>query len=165
MRMVGQRRSRAEEAYLNLPLAEIKAKCVRQLQRGIPILCVADDDKMCVEALQLWDDGSFDIPGVTGLDVEMERTDIYQMKAGFPGHVWLITGVNVREDGTIDQWKIENSYDLETVHQGYCSCSDSWFDKFMYSVLLHKNEVSEYGEVLANEDTTLGNAFYIWDIM
>ena len=73
--------------------------------------------------------------------------------------------MNVREDGTIDQWKIENSYDLDGLHQGYCICSDSWFDKFVYSVLLHRSELSEYQDVLWDEDTTFGNAFYIWDIM
>ena len=154
-----------EEVNLNLPLAEMKEKCVRQLRSGIPIVCVADDDKMCAEELQLWDDQSFDIFGVTGFDVEMDRTDIFQMKAGFPGHAWMITGVNVQENGTINQWKIENSYDLDSMHHGYCSCSDSWFDKFVYSVLLHKSVLTEYEDVLADETTTLSHVFHSWDIM
>ena len=73
--------------------------------------------------------------------------------------------MNVLEDGTVDQWKIENSYDLDSLHQGYCICSDSWFDRFVYSVLLHESVLPEYRETLADESAALSNAFQLWDIM
>ena len=42
-----------EEQFLNLPLYELKEKCIEQLKAGIPVVCMADDDKMCMEELQL----------------------------------------------------------------------------------------------------------------
>ena len=71
-----------EEQFLNLPLYELKEKCIEQLKDGIPVVCMADDDKMCMEELQLWDYDSFDYVEVTGFDFEMSKKDYFQLKAG-----------------------------------------------------------------------------------
>lgn len=82
-----------EEQFLNLPLYELKEKCIKQLKDGIPVVCMADDDKMCMEELQLWDDNSFDYVDVTG--------------------------VHLGEDRMPERWKIENSYGTDGLHKGY----------------------------------------------
>ena len=48
----------------------LKEKCIEQLKDRIPVVCMADDDKICMEELQLWDDNSFDYVDVTGFDFE-----------------------------------------------------------------------------------------------
>lgn len=82
-----------EEQFLNLPLYELKEKCIEQLKDGIPVVCMAGNDKMCMEELQLWDDNSFDYVDVTG--------------------------VHLGEDRMPERWKIENSYGTDGLHKGY----------------------------------------------
>lgn len=150
-----------EEQFLNLPLPELKKKCIEQLKDGIPVVCTADDDKMCVEELQLWDNGSFDYLDVTGFDFEMSRKDYFQLKAGFAGHSMLITGVHLGESGKPERWKIENSYGTGGIHKGYFVCSDSWLEKYVLSAVLSKRYLSE----IDLDQQQNGNPFHIWDIM
>ena len=150
-----------EEQFLNLPLDVLKLKCMEQLKDGFPVVCMADDDKMCREELQLWDDNSFDYPEVTGFDFEMSRRDYFQLKAGTASHSMLITGVHLGENGTPERWKIENSYGMDGIHKGYFVCSDSWFEKYILSAVINKKYLSEKDSCPQQSR----NLFNIWDIM
>ena len=150
-----------EEQFINLPLTELKKKCIEQLKEGIPVVCMADDDKMCREELQLWDDNSFDYLEVTGFDFEMNRKDYFQLKAGIASHSMLITGVHLGESGKPERWKIENSYGTDGIHKGYFVCSDSWFEKYMISVVISKKYLLE----VDSSQQQNRNTFNIWDIM
>lgn len=150
-----------EEQFLNLPLSALKEKCIEQLKDGVPVVCTADDDKMCMEELQLWDDGSFEHLETMGFDFEMSRKDYFQLKAGTASHSMLITGVHLGENGKPERWKIENSYGIDGIHKGYFVCSDSWFEKYVLSAVINKKYISETD----NDRQHNRNPFYIWDIM
>lgn len=150
-----------EEQFLNLPLYELKEKCIEQLKDGIPVVCMADDDKMCMEELQLWDDNSFDYVDVTGFDFEMSRKDYFQLKAGIASHSMMLTGVHLGEDGMPERWKIENSYGTDGLHKGYYICSDSWFEKYVISAVISKKYILE----ISSKKQQNKHLFNIWDIM
>ena len=150
-----------EEEFLNLPLDELRDKCIEQLKDGIPVVCMADDDKMCREELQLWDDNSFDYLEMTGFDFEMSRKDYFQLKAGIASHSMLITGVHLGEDGKPERWKIENSYGTDGIYKGYFVCSDSWFEKYMISAVISKKYICE----IDSSQQQSRNPFNIWDII
>lgn len=150
-----------EEVFLNMQLDELKTCCIEQLKEGIPIVCAADDDKMCRDELQLWDDASFDYEKVTGFSFEMSRKDYFQLKAGIAGHSMLITGVHIGEDSKPQRWKIENSYGVDGLHGGYFVCSDSWFSKYIVNAVIHKNILDKHKKL----DSDKFNSLDIWDIM
>ena len=150
-----------EEQFLNLPLHELKEKCIEQLKDGIPVVCGADDDKMCMEELQLWDNSSFDYVEVTGFDFEMSRKDYFQLKAGTSSHSMLLTGVHLGENGKPERWKIENSYGTDGIHKGYYVCSDLWFEKYVLSAVISKKYILGTNSVQQQNR----NLFNIWDIM
>lgn len=151
-----------EEIFLNLSLKEMKELCIRQLKDGIPVVCTADDGKMLKEELQLWDDKSFNYELITGLSFSMSRKDYFQLKAGSACHSMVITGVNFSHDGSPNRWKIENSYGTDGIHQGYFICSDTWFDKYMITVVIHRKYLERYREAASSLQT---NLFHIWDIL
>ena len=124
------------------------------------MVCMADDDKMCMEELQLWDDNSFDYVDVTGFDFEMSRKDYFQLKAGIASHSMMLTGVHLGEDGMPDRWKVENSYGTDGLHKGYYICSDSWFEKYMISAVISK---SIYWKLVERNSKT--NIFSIYGIL
>lgn len=150
-----------EEQFLNLPLHELKEKCIEQLKDGIPVVCMADDDKMCMEELQLWDYDSFDYVEVTGFDFEMSRKDYFQLKAGTASHSMLLTGVHLGENGKPERWKIENSYGTDGLHKGYFVCSDLWFEKYVLSAVISKKYLLE----INSRQQQNKHPFKIWDIM
>ncbi len=93
--------------------------------------------------------------------LEDVRRDYFQLKAGIACHSMLITGVNIGEDGKPNRWKLENTYDVEGLHKGYFTCSDSWFDKYMVSLMLCKRYLRKYEDAMEGEP----NSFRIWEIM
>lgn len=150
-----------EEIFLNLELEDLKVCCIEQLKAGMPVVCTVDDDKMCRDELQLWDDKSFNYEEVTGFSFEMSRKDYFQLKAGIACHSMLITGVHIAENGKPQRWKIENSYGVDGLHGGYFVCSDSWFNKYMVNVVIHKKIIEKYKNITNKKP----NLFNIWDIM
>lgn len=149
------------ERFLNLPMDELKEHCIEQLKAGIPVVCAADDDKMCRDELQLWDDCCFDYEKVIGFSFEMSRKDYFQLKAGIACHSMLITGVHIGEDGTPKRWKILNSYDTNGLHGGYFTCSDSWFTKYIVNTVINRKLLNKYDDVMKKD----ANSFDIWGIM
>lgn len=143
------------EIFLNLSMDVMKNLCIEQLKNGVPIVCVADDDKMLSDELQLWDDSSFDYKNTIGFTFDMSRKDYFQLKAGNASHSMLITGVNINKEGLPDRWKIENSYDIEGLHKGYFSCSDTWFEKYMVSVVIENQYLQEYKKAENDKLNTL----------
>lgn len=150
-----------DEIFLNLELEKLKAFCIQQLKDGMPVLCTADDDKMCRDELQLWDDGSFDYEEVTGFSFDMSRRDYFQLKAGSACHSMLITGVHIADGGKVQRWKIENSYGINGLHKGYFTCSDSWFNQYMVSAVIHKKYLGQYQKKITEKT----NLFHIQDIL
>ena len=116
---------------------------------------------MCRDELQLWDDESFDYEEAAGFSFEMSRKDYFQLKAGIACHSMLITGVHLGGDGKPQRWKILNSYDIDGLHQGYFTCSDSWFDKYMVNAVICKKYLGGYERQLQKK----ANPFDIWEIM
>lgn len=149
-----------EERFLNLPMAEMKACCIRQMKEGIPVVCTGDDDKMCLEELQLWDDQAFDYEAATGFSFQMDRKDYFQLKAGAACHSMLLTGVH-EENGRPVRWKIENSYGISGIHKGYYTCSDSWFENYMLSAVIFKKYLGKYENVRNGKI----HGFDIWEIL
>ena len=139
----------------------LKEKCIEQLKDRIPVVCMADDDKICMEELQLWDDNSFDYVDVTGFDFEMSRKDYFQLKTGIASHCMMLIGVHLGEDGMPERWKIENSYGTDGLHKGYYICSDSWFEKYVLSAVICKKYISEINRKKQQNK----HLFNIWDIM
>lgn len=160
LRKVFQVAGTGQERFLNLPMEELKACCIRQLKEGVPVVCTGDDDKMCQEELQLWDDLSFDYEAVTGFSFEMSRRDYFQLKGGTACHSMLLTGV-LEENGRPVHWKIENSYGIFGLHRGYYICSDSWFEKYMLSAVILKKYLKKYGKAWERAP----HLFDIWEIM
>ena len=91
----------------------------------------------------------------------MYRKDYFQLKAGIASHCMMSTGVHLGEDGMPELWKIENSYGTDGLHKGYYICSDSWFEKYVLSVVISKKYILEIGSKKQQNKYL----FNIWDIM
>ena len=73
----------------------------------------------------------------------------------------MSTGVHLGEDGMPELWKIENSYGTDGLHKGYYICSDSWFKKYVLSVVISKKYILE----ISSKKQQNIYLFNIWDIM
>ena len=69
-----------------------------------------------------------------------ERLDYKQSKMT---HAMVFVGVNLREDGTPNRWRVENSWGDDKGEKGFFVMDDAWFDEYMYQVVVHKKYLTE----------------------
>ncbi|MDD3095218.1 MAG: C1 family peptidase, partial [Candidatus Marinimicrobia bacterium] len=76
-------------------------------------------------------------------------------------HAMVISGVNL-QGSRPERWKVENSWGDKYGNQGYFVMSDSWFDAYVYQVVVHKKHMtSEMRKVWETEPRALNP----WDPM
>ena len=130
-------------AYLNLPMEEMKALIIRQLQAGEVVWFGSDVGKFGDRADGTWDDKSFEYEALTGLDLSLTKEERLDYRDSCMCHAMVITGVNL-VDGKPNRWKIENSWGDDKGEKGYYIASDSWFDEFVYQAVIRREYLEAY---------------------
>lgn len=141
--------------HLNLPMEELKAAVLRQLQAGEIVWFGSDCGKYGDREGGIWDDRSFQVELVTGLDEDMDKRDMLDSCESRMNHAMCLTGVNIGEDGRPNRWKIENSWGTDRIYDGYFMASDSWFDRFVYQAVVHKKYLGEKAALFETEPIAL----------
>lgn len=129
-------------SLLNLPMEEFKAAILAQLKDGSPVWfgcdCSTDGDRES----GLWDDAAFCYEDTFDLDLSMTKQQMLDFRQSAMNHAMVFTGVNL-VDGKPTRWKIENSWGDKVADKGYFTCSDTWFDKYMYAAAVDRKYLSD----------------------
>lgn len=141
--------------HLNLTMEELKAAVLRQLQAGEIVWFGSDCRKYGDREGGIWDDSSFQVELITGLDEDMSKQDMLDSCESRMNHAMCLTGVNIGEDGRPNRWKIENSWGSDRKYDGYFMASDSWFDRFVYQAVVHKKYLGEKAALFDGEPIEL----------
>ena len=147
--------------YLNLPMSEFKELIIRELKAGNPVWFGSDVGKGGDRKAGFWDTGAFDYGLVTGLDLDISKTDGLDYWFSAMNHAMVITGVNLDENGMPNRWKIENSWGDENGDKGYYACSDAWFDLYVYQAVVPVASLGDKAELLEQAPIVLNP----WDPM
>ena len=141
--------------HLNLPMEELKAAVLRQLEAGEIVWFGSDCGKYGDREAGIWDDASFQVEPVTGLDESMSKAEMLDSCESRMNHAMCLTGVNLGPDGKPNRWKIENSWGTDRGKDGYFTASDSWFDRFVYQAVVHKKYLGEKAALFETEPVVL----------
>lgn len=141
--------------HLNLTMEELKAAVLRQLQAGEIVWFGSDCGKYGDREGGIWDDRSFQVELITGLDEDMDKREMLDSCESRMNHAMCLTGVNIGADGKPNRWKIENSWGTDRIYDGYFMASDSWFDRFVYQAVVHKKYLGEKAALFETEPIVL----------
>lgn len=146
--------------HLNLEMGEFKAAIIRQLEAGKVVWFGSDVGKFGDREKGVWDDESYDLPSLTGLDLALSKENALDYRYSAMNHAMVITGVNL-VDGKPEKWKIENSWGDKSGVKGYYVCSDSWFDDYVFQAAVEKEYLGEKAPLALQEPSMLE----AWDPM
>ena len=145
--------------HFNLPLQELKRMAIAQLQDGRPVWFGSDIAFMVSRKSGVMAPGVFDIEGVTGFGFGMGKGDRFRHRLFTSTHAMLIVGVNL-VDGRPTRWKVENSWGDDKGSKGYFAMSDSWFDEYVYQVVVDRRFLTaEQAEAYGRDPVVLDR----WD--
>lgn len=135
--------------YLNLPIEELKRCALSQLQDGEVVWFGSDVGKDLLRPEGLLSLGVYAYDSLFGCDFSMTKEERLDYGESLMTHAMVLTGVNVRDDGKADRWKVENSWGEESGYKGFYAMDDAWFDQFVYQVVVNKKyltpeELAEY---------------------
>ncbi len=79
-------------------------------------------------------------------------------------HAMVITGVDL-VDGQPTKWKVENSWGDKVGTKGYFVMSDSWFDEFVYQIVINKRFLTDEMKRIETEEYDHPTVLAPWDPM
>ncbi|MGI5887919.1 MAG: C1 family peptidase [Oscillospiraceae bacterium] len=130
-------------SYLNLRMDVIKKAVIAQLKDGHPVWFGSD----CVQFLNrekgIFDRQASGIENLLGIKLGFTKGERLMYGDSAMNHAMVIQGVNLGADGKPDRWRIENSWGEDSGNKGYFTASDSWFDEFVYQIVVGKKYLDD----------------------
>ena len=124
--------------YLNIPMEELKALIIAQLQDGEIVWFGSDVGHSGERDMGIWSRGCFDFDGTFGMSFGMTKEERLGNRESAMSHAMCVTGVSLDENGCPVKWKIENSWSDEHGDKGYYIMDDEWFDNFVYQAVVRR---------------------------
>ena len=131
-----------EILYLNLDMDRLKELTVMQLKNNEPVWFGSDCSKYGDRDKGIWDDMSYNEKDLLQLDLVMTKEEMLDMRESAMNHAMVLTGVNL-DDSKPTKWKIENSWGEDRGNKGYYVATTSWFDNYVYQVVINKKYLSK----------------------
>lgn len=128
--------------YLNLSMNRLKELVLLQLTDREPAWFGSDSSKYGDRDEGLWDDMSYKEADLLQIDIDMSKEEMLDIRESTMNHAMILTGVNVNDEKTT-KWRSQNSWGDKTAHKGYYVATDTWFDNYVYQVVINKKYLSE----------------------
>ena len=77
------------------------------------------------------------------LDLKTSKADRLKTLSGAPNHAMVLLGMDLQKDGTVKKWLVENSWGTNIGDKGKWHLYDSWFDEYVYAVIINKKYLPE----------------------
>lgn len=124
--------------YLNLPNDVIKAAALASIKDNVPMYASCDVIKYYNKDTGISDPAMYDYESLFGIDLSMDKKERVLTRQSGSSHAMTLVGVDVDENGKTVKWEFENSWGPSAGHNGYITFTDSWFDEYMFRIVIDK---------------------------
>ena len=129
--------------HLNLEINDFKKLAIKQLQAGETVWFGSDVGQSSDRKIGIMDTNIYDLEGLLNTDLKMTKAERLDYIESMMTHAMVITGVDLDENGNPLKWKVENSWGEKVGNKGYFVMSDSWFDEYVYQLVINKKYLPE----------------------
>ncbi|MGK2308870.1 aminopeptidase C [Cutibacterium sp. V947] len=128
--------------HLSVELDVMKKAVIDSIAAGEPVWFACDVKKQFDKDLGVWDAKLHDYEALYSIDMEMSKAERLRLRESGGTHAMTIVGVDL-VDGVPVRWRVENSWGDEVGRKGFFTMNDSWFDEYVYNVIVPRSRVSE----------------------
>jgi len=149
--------------YLNVPIdrmCDLSKKCIDD---NIPVWFGSDVGQFLHSKSAVLDQNTFDYVNYLDLDDSMNKKERIEFCESLMTHAMVYVGYNTDQYGSVNYWKIENSWGTTGPYAGNLICSDSWFKQYTYQLIIPKKYITP--DELNTWNGDVMKSFPIWDPM
>lgn len=128
--------------HLSVELDVMKKAVIDSIAAGEPVWFACDVKKQFDKDLGIWDAKLHDYEALYSIDMEMSKAERLRLRESGGTHAMTVVGVDL-VDGVPVRWRVENSWGDEVGKKGFFTMNDSWFDEYIYNVIVPRSRVSE----------------------
>ena len=129
--------------YLNLPVEELKALAIKQLQNNEAVWFGSDVGQSSDKETGIMDLDIYDLNNLFNTEFNLTKGQRLEYGESLMTHAMVLTGVNLDENGKSNKWRVENSWGDAPGNNGYYVMSDKWFNEFTYQIVINKKYLSK----------------------
>lgn len=126
--------------FLNLGAAEMKKLAERAVLDGEPVWFAADIGKENNGEEGILKVGIYDYDALLGFDRQLTKKQMVTYRHATPNHAMVFVGIDRKNDNPV-KWLVENSWGTKKGDKGYWAMYDDWFDKYVFTIIVHRRHV------------------------
>ncbi|MDO4413168.1 aminopeptidase C [Cutibacterium sp.] len=128
--------------HLSVELDVMKKAVIDSIAAGEPVWFTCDVKKQFDKDLGVWDAKLHDYEALYGVEMEMSKAERLRLRESGGTHAMTFVGVDL-VDGVPVRWRVENSWGDAVGKKGFFTMNDSWFDEYVYNVVVPRSRVCE----------------------
>lgn len=128
--------------FANIPIQALKDLALQSLQAKEPVWFGCDVGKESLSKQGVMAPELYDLESLYGMPFRLSREDAFNTWATAPTHAMVLTGVDLVESQPV-KWLVENSWGGDACDKGYYHMQDSWFDRHVQVVVIHKRFIPQ----------------------
>lgn len=148
--------------YINLPANEIKEFAKASILDNQAMYFSCDVGKQLDSKAGMLDVNTYNYNDLMGVEFGMNKKQRIETFESGSTHGMALVGVNILPDGSIDKWKLENSWGTTKGNKGYLTMTDQWFDEYMFRLVINRKYLTKKTLKILNKKSTM---LPPWDAM
>ena len=128
--------------FINIKTDQLKKLALEAVLDSVPVWFAADVGHDMDREKGIMATGLYDYTSLFDIDITFSKEEAVAFKSGIPGHAMVFVGVDTL-NGRPRKWLVENSWGSDGGNNGYWSMYDSWFDKYVFNVIIPKKYLPE----------------------
>ncbi|MCI1933375.1 MAG: C1 family peptidase [Ancrocorticia sp.] len=140
--------------HVTAPIEDLKRAAIASIREGEPVWFSCDVNQQFDRKSGIWDAHLHDYDALYGLSFQMSKADRMRLHHTAPTHAMVFTGVDL-VDGKPRRWRVENSWGDEVGKKGFFTMNDSWFNEYVFQVIVAPRHLTEAQRRAAHEEPIL----------
>jgi bleomycin hydrolase len=137
--------------YLNAEADTLRKAAADSVVDGHAVWFGCDVGKMYESELGILDPQVYDYSLIYGSPFTLDKAGRLDYGHSRMTHAMVFTGVDLDDAEKPIRWRVENSGGTKNGDKGYLTMSDTWFDEYLYEVVVHRKFIPS--ELLKALDT------------
>ncbi len=140
---------KADIDFANTTIDVLKETAMKSVLADEPVWFACDVGKDQSREHGIMAVGIYDYDDIYETDMKMSKAERALYRESAPNHAMVFVGVDIKDDKPV-KWLVENSWGTDSGDSGYWTLYDTWFDEYVYNVIVKREFVPD--EVLSIYD-------------